>query len=109
MCADRSGSGWPALPGLWNPVRWKEILRGEHPQSGVRGRFPRATGAIALLLPEKFSAAPPPAGEPRRSKSNTVSAKVSPAEGRRKRPGNVLEEPRKRLGRAWKARLRNRT
>src|ERR1700688_190969 len=108
MYADRSGSGWPAQPGLWNPVRWKEILPGERPQSGVRERFPRATGAIALRLLEKFSAAALPAGGPRRSKSNTASAKVLPAACLRKRRGNVLEEPKRRLGRAWKARPRNR-
>src|SRR5258708_16960171 len=109
MCADRSGSGYQAQPGWWSPVRWKGILREEHPQSSDRERFPRATDAIVLRLLENFSASGLRVEARRRSKPSKTSAKVLPAERRRKMQGNALEGPRKCLRPAWTARLRNRT
>src|ERR1700688_3803238 len=106
MCADRSGSGWQAQPGWLSPVRWKEILPEERPRSCDRERFPRATGVIVFRLPEDFSVSVLPDEARRRNKPSMASAKVLPVERRRKKQGNVLEEPRKRLRPACTARLR---
>src|SRR5579864_478877 len=109
MCADRSGSGCPTRPGLSSPVHWKGKLPEERPRSGGRERFPQATGAIVLRLPEEFSASALLVGAQRRNKPSRVSATVLPVERQREKKGDVLGGPRKRPQPAWTVRLRNRT
>src|SRR5512135_2840125 len=109
MCADRSGSGCPAQPGLLNLVRSKGIRPVERPRSCGREPFPQATGATVLRLTEDCSASALPVGARRRNKPSTASAKVLPAERRREKQGNVLEGPKIRLRPAWTAQLQNQT